>query len=245
MTRVAIIAAMEGELAPLVRGWRRESRNGVDLWRRRQGRGEWTAACAGAGAQAAGRAFAEAVRDGAPDLVASVGWAGALSAEFAAGRAYWVSGVIDELTGERFRVSAWPGDCWLVTSSGVADRERKLRLAADYGAGLVDMEAAAVARLAAARAVPFCCVKGVSDGAEERLPDFNGFFSADGSFQRARFTAHALARPWHWAALMRMGRNSREAARAVGESLLEALDRQGSPGGGDGRQDPGGAAAEP
>jgi hypothetical protein len=33
MTRVAIIAAMPAELKPLVRGWRHERRNGVDLWR--------------------------------------------------------------------------------------------------------------------------------------------------------------------------------------------------------------------
>ena len=29
----AIIAAMTGELKPLVRGWQHERRNGVDLWR--------------------------------------------------------------------------------------------------------------------------------------------------------------------------------------------------------------------
>jgi len=54
MTRVAIIAAMAGELKPLVRGWQHESCNGVDLWRWRflDEKGdpcEWIAACAGAG----------------------------------------------------------------------------------------------------------------------------------------------------------------------------------------------------
>ncbi|MGA2016495.1 MAG: nucleoside phosphorylase [Opitutaceae bacterium] len=246
MTRVAIIAAMEGELRPLVRGWQRESRNGVDLWRRRHGGGEWIAACAGAGAQAAARAFAEAGRDGALDLAVSVGWAGALRAEFAAGRAYRVAGVIDAETGERFTVPDSPGGCWLVTSRGVAGRAQKRLLAEAYGAGLVDMEAAAVARLARERAVRFCCIKGVSDGAEEGLPDFNGFFSADGRFQWARFIPFAVARPWHWPALMRMGRDSREAARAVGESLLGFLDRKGADAGGGAGPDPGErAAADP
>jgi len=226
VTRVAIIAAMEGELSPLVRGWRRESRGGVDLWRLVHGDGEWLAACAGIGVGAAGRAFAEAERAGPLGLAVSVGWAGALSEEFAVGRAYRVSGVIDARTGERF--PAGPGACWLVTSPGVAGREEKRRLGAAHGAGLVDMEAAGVARLAAARGVPFRCIKGVSDGPSERLPDFDAFVSAEGGFLWARFAGFALLRPWLWPALARMGGASRRAAGAVAESLIELLDPRGS-----------------
>jgi hypothetical protein len=59
---VAIIAAMPGELKPLTRGWRHVRSNGVDLWRWRFDGGEWIAACAGAGVEAATRAFAEVER---------------------------------------------------------------------------------------------------------------------------------------------------------------------------------------
>lgn len=228
MNRVAIIASMGGELKPLVRGWERERRSGVDLWRWRHGGGEWVAACAGAGVDAAARALAEIERDGAIGSAVSIGWAGALSGEFAAGRAYRVSGVIDARTGERFGVDAPSGGCLLVTSSGVADRAEKRRLAAAHGASLVDMEAAGVARLAAARGVPFFCVKGVSDGPADRLPDFNAFISGEGRFQWARFIFFAVIRPWHWPALMRMLRNTREAARSAGESLLDVLDERGT-----------------
>jgi len=58
MTRTAIIAAMLGELKPLTRGWQHTYRNGVDLWSWRFDEGEWIAACAGAGVEAATRAFA-------------------------------------------------------------------------------------------------------------------------------------------------------------------------------------------
>jgi adenosylhomocysteine nucleosidase len=224
MTRVAIIAAMPEELGPLVRGWQSGSRNGVDLWRLRSGGCDWTAACAGAGVQAATRAFAEVERDGAVDLVLSTGWAGALREDLVAGRAYRVSGVIDALTGERFPSAACSSECWLVTSSRVAGHGEKQRLAAAFGASLVDMEAAAVARLAGARGIPFSCVKGVSDGLSQPMPDFNGFYSADGQFQRGRFIRHALLRPWQWPALMRMGRNCRSAAQGIRESLLDILD---------------------
>ena len=166
MNRFAIIAAMAGELKPLVRGWQHERREGVDLWRwdslDDEGEvSEWVAACAGAGVEAATRAFAEIERDGPISMAITTGWAGALSEEFVPGRAYVVSGVVDARTGERFKTgdAADSGDCsprfqnrdlghpglWLVTSSRVAGVKEKQRLGAAYGAGLVDMEAAGVA----------------------------------------------------------------------------------------------------
>jgi adenosylhomocysteine nucleosidase len=233
MTRVAIIAAMAGELKPLVRGWQHEHRNGVDLWRWRSGECEWIAACAGAGVEAATRAFAETEKDGAIDRAISVGWAGALSGECKPGQAYIVSGVIDVQTGERFPVAARPEEDsyaakhWLVTSPKVADAIEKQRLAAAYGAGLVDMEAAVVARMAGARNIPFECIKGVSDAFADSLPDFNRFISTRGQFQLARFIAFVLLRPRHWPALMRMGENSKKAAIKLREFLLESLDIPG------------------
>jgi adenosylhomocysteine nucleosidase len=97
-------------------------------------------------------------------------------------------------------------------------------LAAAYGASLVDMEAAAVARLAQMRGIPFYCVKGVSDGYTDKLPDFNRFIAKNGQFKLARFILFALLKPWHWLALARMGENSRMAAQAIRVSLLEILD---------------------
>jgi adenosylhomocysteine nucleosidase len=224
MTRVAIIAALPGELKPLVRGWPHSSRNGVKFWAQRDAEEEWIAACAGAGQAAATRAFA-AIEDGGPiDLVFSVGWAGALTDEIATGTAHSVAGVIDAKTGERFHCEAGAGARWLVTSPVVAGAKEKQRLASAYGAGLVDMEAAAIARLAAMRGIPFYCVKGVSDGFRDNLPDFNRFIAANGQFRLAGFIFYALLRPWHWPGLIRMGENSKRAAKAIAESLREILE---------------------
>jgi adenosylhomocysteine nucleosidase len=227
MSRSAIIAAMPGELKPLVRGWQHESRNGVDLWRFSHDQGEWIAACAGAGLQAATRAFAEAEKYGPVTSVISTGWAGALSEAYKPGRAYRVSEVVDARTGERFRAVAGATDSLLVTSATVAAEAEKQRLASAYGSGLVDMEASAIARLAAMRGIPFYCCKGVSDGFTDRLPDFNGFIAQNGKFQLARFIVYVLLRPGHWPALIRMGENSKKAAHDLGESLLEILDKEG------------------
>jgi adenosylhomocysteine nucleosidase len=223
MTRVAIIAAMPGELKPLVQGWPHSTRNGVQFWAQRDSEDEWIAACAGAGQQAATRAFA-AIEDGGPiDLVFSIGWAGALTSALGAGKAFNVAGIIDVRTGERFRCDAGAGEHWLVTSPKVADEAEKRRLASAYKADLVDMEAAAIARLAGMRGIPFYCIKGISDAFDAKIPDFNRFILLNGHFQLGRFILFAILHPWYWPALVRMGENSRKAAHSIAASTLDFL----------------------
>lgn len=227
MTRVAIIAAMPGELKPLVRGWPHSVRNNIHFWAQRSEEEEWIAACAGAGQDAATRAFAALEEGGPIDLAFSLGWVGALRPEIAPGSAHNVAGVIDVLTGERFRCDAHAGELWLATSPKVADAAEKIRLAATYNADLVDMEAAALARLSAMRGIPFYCFKGVSDGFSENLPDFNRFMTPDGQFLLSRLLFFVLPRPWYWPALIRMGENSKKASQSMAECVLDFLDERG------------------
>jgi adenosylhomocysteine nucleosidase len=109
----------------------------------------------------------------------------------------------------------------------MAGHEEKRRLAAAYGAGMVDMEASAVARLAQMRGIPFYCIKGVSDGYNDQLLDFNRFISSDGQFKLIWFIAFVLLRPRYWPALMRMGENSKRAAQSIAASLLDFLEESG------------------
>lgn len=223
MTRVAIIAALPGELKPFVSGWPHSTRNGIDFWAQRDEEEEWIASCGGMGQNAVTRAFAALEEGGPIDLVISFGWAGALSRDLKPGTAHNVAGAIDARTGERFNCDAEAGKVWLVTSPIVADEHEKQRLAATYKAGLVDMEAAALGRLAAMRGIPFYCIKGISDELDTRLPDFNRFLSPDGRLKLASFVLFAAFRPWYWPALIRMGENSRKAAYAMAQSLHDFL----------------------
>jgi adenosylhomocysteine nucleosidase len=224
MTRVALIAAFPGELKPLVGKWPHSKRNGIEFWAQRTEEEEWIAACAGAGQAAATRAFAALEEGGPIDLVISLGWAGALRREVAPGSAHNTAGVIDSSTGERFLCDAGAGDLWLVTSPKVAGEDEKHRLAGTYKAALVDMEAAAVARLAAMREIPFYCIKGVSDSLDARMPDFNRFLGSDGRFKVGGLILFAAIRPWYWPALIQMGENSRKAAQSIAQSLFDFLD---------------------
>ncbi|MGO9434937.1 MAG: nucleoside phosphorylase [Terracidiphilus sp.] len=223
MTRTALIAAMPGELKPIVRGWKHKLRKGIHTWAHRDDN-LYVAACAGTGQAAATRAFTEIEQEAPIDLVFSLGWAGALTPNLAPGTAHNVAGVIDVQTGERFRCDAGAGELWLATSPKVADAAEKRRLAATYSAALVDMEAAAIARLAAMRGIPFYCLKGISDPLNAKLPDFNPFIASDGRFQTAKFVLYSLLRPSYWPSLVQMGENSTRASQSIAESLLKFLE---------------------
>lgn len=223
MTRTALIAAMPGELKAVVVGWKHQRKNGVDTWAHRD-ENLYVAACAGAGQAAATRAFAAIEEDAPIDLVFSLGWAGALTTDVAPGFAHNMAGVIDVRTGERFQCDADAGSLWLLTSPIVANEAEKRRLAEAYpAASMVDMEAAAIARLAQMRGIPFYAIKGISDAVDAKLPDFNRFLGPDGRFHTAKFVLSSLLRPSYWPSLVRMGENSRKASQSIAKSLQEFL----------------------
>ena len=93
---------------------------------------------------------------------------------------------------------------------------------------ILEKLAGGITTLAKMRGVPFYCVKGISDGPSDQLPDFNSFISHNGQFLLARFILLAVLHPGYWPALMRMGENSRKAARNIAQSLLNLLDERGS-----------------
>jgi adenosylhomocysteine nucleosidase len=232
---IAIVAALEGELKPFVDGpgarkWkRRQSAEGCSLWEYRHTDGCWIAACAGMGGVRAALAFAEAEKVASIDAVCSAGWVGALDGTFKAQSVSLVSRVVDTKTGERFRTAdSQPDSPVLATTTRVADEREKQRLAASYGAGLVDMEAAAIARIALGKGIPFYCVKAVSDDVDARLPNLNPFIADNGRLKMLPFLVHVAVRPGSWSGLMKLGRHSSAAAKNLAEALYEWLDPSGS-----------------
>jgi adenosylhomocysteine nucleosidase len=223
--RIAIIAALPGELKPLVRGWERlptAKGSGISMWRRPEAESsdETVAVCAGMGAAAARRAFTAAEFGGVLDMVLSVGWAGALTDSEDVGLV--MSEVIDAQTGECFFLTTGKRKLRVVTTVAVADAREKRRLAQTYGAAMVDMEAATVARLAQMRGIPMVCIKAVSDGLDTRLPDINPFIDVAGQMKMGAFLAHVAIRPQYWGPLVDMGRRTASASNAIA-STVEAF----------------------
>ena len=223
--KIGIIAALPGELRPLVKGWKRlpAQAKGVSLWTIHQDGDEIVAACGGMGAEAARQSLSAAESAGPLDIVLSVGWAGAIDSGMRIGECYIPSEVIDVQTGERFPLTDGCRTLRLVTSPVVADNFEKRRLWSAYDAALVDMEAATIARLAAMRGVPFCCFKGVSDGTEATLPDLNRFIDDRGQMRMRAFLWHIAIRPRFWKPLLALGRNSSLAAESLASKVQRFL----------------------
>jgi adenosylhomocysteine nucleosidase len=221
MTRLGIVAALPREIAPLVRGWQRPCNDRVEVWTS----GECVAACAGMGAECVTRAAEAAVQLGATALV-SVGYAGGLS-DAAQTASVWVPAtVIDAATGERFATGIGRGT--LVSVSMVANIESKRSLADKFTGDLIDMEAAAVARHAERRGLPFYAVKAVSDTRDARLPDMNRF-TRNGRFLAGKFGIYMAVRPWMWTTVARLGRDSSRAVRALNAELEQWMAAAGPP----------------
>ena len=227
--RIAILAALPGELKPLVKGWQSfKTPPGIYGWRKSTVGEELIAVCAGMGSDAARRSFAAAEAVGPLDRVLSVGWAGALVPQADPGTCYRVSEIIDAQTGERFNSGRGFSESRLVTTAHVAGAAEKLRLASSYGAVLVDMEAAAIARLAQMRGIPIACFKAVSDGVDARLPDLNRFIDPQGQMKMLAFLSHVSVRPRFWSPLGRLGRTSATAAQQLARAITAFLDAERS-----------------
>jgi hypothetical protein len=110
----------------------------------------------------------------------------------------------------------------IVTADRVAvTATEKAILRATSGAVAVDMEAAAVSQKAREWGVPFYCIRAVSDTAFDDMPlDFNLYRDSEGRFSRTRIALAALAQPVQRVpALLRLDRNCRIAAEALGETF--------------------------
>lgn len=233
MNRFGIIAALPGELRPLVHGWRlmalRAARKGDVAWRGQIGQTECVAVAAGMGGDAAARACAMAEQDGPLDALVSVGWAGALSCGVFPGRAYALAEVVNGESGERFSTSApvaagsGPG-LSLVTIDHVAQSQEKRPLAQHFQAILVDMEGASVARLAQQKGIAFYCFKAVSDAYGEVLPDFNRYTDSEQKLRVSGLLRHVAVRPRYWRPMVRMARNSKTGAEVIAQALREFIE---------------------
>jgi adenosylhomocysteine nucleosidase len=230
--KLAIVAALEREVHPLVRDWNVVVKEHGGHTFRFYESGDVVVTCGGIGAEPARRAAEAAIALYAPEIIYSVGFAGALDPAMKVADILVPARVID--AGDASAVETGTGRGTLVTFAAIATPQQKAKLAESFSAHAVDMEAAAVARAAAARGVRFAAVKVISDEVGFELPGMHAppggssqgpFISPSGEFLTARFAGFILLRPWTWAAALRLARNSRRAALALCTWLKENRTR--------------------
>jgi adenosylhomocysteine nucleosidase len=221
--KIAIIAAMEREVRPLIRNWKMRMVEHDGRRYRLFENGGAAVICGGIGAEAARRATEAVIREVKPLRVLSVGFAGATDGSHL-GQAFEPRLVINAADGVRTDIGS--GDGILVTSATVAGKEQKARLGKAYGASAVDMEAAAVAQGAQARGVEFGALKVISDDSDFEMPALDRFVTHNGSFRSVRFAGHVALRPWLWGTTITLARNSSKASKALCGAIARYLSRE-------------------
>jgi adenosylhomocysteine nucleosidase len=211
--RVGIVAALEREVRPLIRGCFIVEKNNDGRRFRFFEKDDAVVVCGGIGGEAARRAAEAVTTIYSPSLIYSVGFAGALESRLKVGDVIQPAQLINAADGSR--VSLVRGDGILVSFGSVANPSQKQKLHQSFGAQLVDMEAAAVARAAEARGLEFAVVKVISDEVDFDFPSMDRFVDSAGRFSEVRFALFAALRPWLWPQIVRMALNSTRAANAL------------------------------
>lgn len=212
--KVAIVAAIEREVRPLVRQWRVQEREHDGRRFRFYENNGATVVCAGMGSEAARRAAEAIIALYHPAAIYSAGFAGALDSSLRVGDVFHPQRVVNAGDGSSARGGGTDGV--LVSFAAMANPQQKTKLQQAYGAQAVDMEAAAVARTAELHGIRFTAIKAISDEWDFELPaEMDRFLDAHGRFSEPRFALYAACRPWLWSKVMRMGRDASRASRAL------------------------------
>ena len=107
-----------------------------------------------------------------PERILNIGTAGALNPEVVIGSVMQVEIILNETFDKIYTELISPGSVYLkkaallTMSRAVVDQKRKEKLFNNYKADLVDMEAFALAGIAAAKNIRLSCIKVVSDNAD-------------------------------------------------------------------------------
>jgi adenosylhomocysteine nucleosidase len=220
--KLAIVAALEREVAPLVRDWDLNVvQHGPRQFHIREHQ-DVLIICSGVG-PAAARTAAEILHKHAKGDLAgfiSAGYAGALTPELKVGDVVQPERVISPEGGQ---LPAHGDDGILVSAVEIATPEHKKRLAELHSAKAVDMEAHAVADYASVHHLPCVVIKVISDEHDSELPPVEQFVDPAGRFKSSSFAIHALVRPWLWRKVIRLGRDTSLASRALCDALREAI----------------------
>ena len=215
--KVAIVAALEREVWPLVKDWPVSHREHEGRWFKFFESGPMVLVCGGMGSEAARRAAEAIISLYQPSLLISAGFAGGLDGSLQVGHTLTPRHVID--AGDGSRTDSGAGHGVLVSFESVADVEQKAKLAKAYGAHAVDMEAATVARAAEAHGIKFLACKVISDANDSRMPPIGRFIGDDGRFHALKFVAYVAFRPRLWASVGQLARDSVLAAGKLCEAL--------------------------
>lgn len=222
--RIALVAALEREIAPFIQGWNLCEREYDGRKFRFFENKAVVLVCGGIGGESARRATEAVISLYRPASVRSVGLAGALDPKLKVGTIFSPRWVVDVRDSSRAETAKGTGV--LVSVGEIVGVAQKAKFASAYGAQAVDMEAASVARGAESHGLPFSALKAISDESDFVMPPMNRFISHDGIFRTKNFVLFAAFRPWLWGKMIRLGMDSARAVRALCVALAKEIEME-------------------
>jgi adenosylhomocysteine nucleosidase len=219
MPKIAIVAALEREVHPLIRDWSSTQRQHDGRKFRFFENDRCVLICGGIGASAARRASEAMITLFQPSTIYSAGFAGGLDPSLKVGDIVRPARIVDAADGSSAMLSH--GDGVLVSFQSIASPTQKSKLRESFGALAVDMEAAAVARAAEQNGIRFQVLKIISDESHFELPALDRFVNSEGKFSQRQFVLFAAIRPWIWPQVFQLAHNSGKASRVLCSALRD------------------------
>ncbi len=185
----------------------------------------------GMGRRNASTRFRKALQRVNPQRVITCGFAGALNPDLKIGDVLFDQD-FDAGFDEALRVlGAAPARFYCSTRVAVSVAE-KSELRRATGADAVEMESSVIRTLCREKGIPSATVRAISDAANENLPlDFNALMTSDQRISMFKLTMALVKSPRAVPSLLNLQRNTRIAARSLGDvlgGLLRSLRRDGA-----------------
>lgn len=230
--RVLLLAPMTSELRPLVRisRSRRADHEGFRSFTGRVGDLDVVIVRLGVGPAVARAVTGRALSAFPADHVIVSGIAGGLDPDLRVGSVVVPESVVDLASGEKFRSHPLrgivPKGTVGVADHLITDTARLSKLVAE-GIVALEMESSGVAEACQEARVPWTTIRVIGDRPDEELTDATvmSFLRPDGTVDSPAAIRHLLTHPQRIPGLLRLGRDSANAAAKAARFTLETLGR--------------------
>ncbi len=177
----------------------------------------------GIGRENAERKLHQALRQDAPQLVISCGFAGGLNPYLTAGTVVFSSDEDAGLSAALLDAGACPVKFYQSDRVAITVPEKR-HLWEITGADAVEMESSIIRAICRAHSIPSATIRVISDGAAENLPlDFNALMTADQELNYGKLFLALVSSPRKIPALLRLQRQTQLAARNLAEVLTRVI----------------------
>ncbi len=219
--RIAIVCAMEQEIRPLVKRWRKVRERGLTFFESEKA----VAVAAGIGSAPAALAAMTLVAREQASCLMSIGLAGALRSDLHVGDVLMPRKVINVATGRVFDTQNADAHAVVVSGKTIAGEDHKRELREKFKADAIDMEGAGVASIADSCGLPFYAVKAISDEVDFAMPPLGNFVDAQGKLHMVAYALRALFKPAWWAPTMELARNGKKASLELAKAVEHQIEQ--------------------